>query len=522
MPLQLLDGVSFDIKEEDELHEADRASTLTPIPEEAFDITNEELGDPYDTIEVVSISSAFEALPQESQQKARAYLQYVIRPAVNNMLVQRALPAIHDNASWPEMCEALEAADIDSSIYENLVEDLPQKLEAWNMILEIENGNIDLEVIEGAPTRKEIWNAIPPEGLNPQQLQDLFCRRVDFKDDRWRALVLSVAQFDRGSLRFYAIERLAEQLRHRLVVKLKTRAGYDPEDFSSRTVNNTDGFRWRYLAESTLEQRGAMDEAVHEYVKETVNRDKEARALKLVKGPRYDHHGRYEILLDPRGHLFDTAEQPVLSHPPYASAIHGIWDIRGTKKQDNTVPGFEWFYEGKDGEVLDGWIVRYEKDAEATDGRRRIIERELDDMEAEDQIAGKHIAKAIVIKGGKFKKAGAKGEGTGKRIKLNVNNMVAGSGAGQRELRALRGASATAVKGARVTESTSTSARGKGPASQNLKGKGAVGVTKKGAKGKKVKEEDQTVTMGRSRRATTKVPNYADMGDNSSDGEFLP
>ncbi|RMZ85054.1 hypothetical protein DV738_g166, partial [Chaetothyriales sp. CBS 135597] len=52
----------------------------------------------------------------------------------------------------------------------------------------------------------------------------------------------------------------------RRVITLKTRPEFQPEEYSSRTVNKVRGFRWRYVSSSTLAQRACMDEVIANYI----------------------------------------------------------------------------------------------------------------------------------------------------------------------------------------------------------------------------------------------------------------
>jgi hypothetical protein len=183
------------------------------------------------------------------------------------------------------------------------------------------------------------------------------------------------------------------------------------------------------------------------------------------------YHGRYDVLIHPH----DLLDWRNGSGGEPAPIVHGIWDLRGLKRADNRVPGMEWFYEGHDGEVVGKWIVRHETDKAGN--VNTIWEREREGMDAEDQIAGKHLGKV---------ETKAKGRGSGgKGVKLSVDTMLVGTGRG-------------------------VSGKGKGMA-----------VTK-GKKRKASFPDPGPIATSRSKRTKTVGLSYAEDAADDSDGEYMP
>ena len=193
---------------------------------------------------------------------------------------------------------------------------------------------LEIDDIVGYPTRKEIFNSFKPEGVTGKELQATFASRVNFLDIKWQTLVHSVAYYDRAAGRWYRRDKLAEKLRHRriVVLRLPSKKGFNPEDYSSRTVNNTQGFRWRYVSSSTVAQRHAMDEAIDAFVKHSKEGYKTANPQMIQLPLKYKYHGRYDMLVNP-------AEWQVLGHSmyrqpgyePLPAIVHGIWTSRGER-----------------------------------------------------------------------------------------------------------------------------------------------------------------------------------------------
>ncbi|KAI9880946.1 MAG: hypothetical protein M1823_006694, partial [Watsoniomyces obsoletus] len=205
-------------------------------------------------------------------------------------------------------------------------------------------------------------------------------------------------------------QELQEQLRNRKMVQIRTRPGFNPEEWSCHILNNCQEFRYRYVPSSTPTQRESMDQAIADHVRHTKLIAKQPVDQGLGTPKKVDYHGRYDVLIHPH----DLLDWRNGSGGEPAPIVHGIWDLRGLKRVDNRVPGMEWFYEGHDGEVVGKWIVRYETDKAGN--VNTIWEREREGMDAEDQIAGKHLRKV---------ETKAKGRAsTGKGVKLRVDTML--------------------------------------------------------------------------------------------------
>ena len=467
-----------------------------PPKKPRFEVLDDEVDLPDTRAASASAESMSSSFPPETSLKQRAYVRFVLRPAANMHLRKARRPIVSEEASWPEIRDALIAAGIHASTRNDLVRDYKQCIDNWDMPIKEEDGEVELDDIDGYPTRKEIFNAISPEGMKNDDLKAVFGNRVSSMDLKWQTLVFSVAYHDPAAGRWYRKDELAEKLRHHLVVKLKlpNRKRFNPEDYSSRIVNNTHGFRWRYVPTSTVAQREAMDEVILQYVQHTKEGEKaakeKAKAAGIKKPFLYNYRGRYEVLPNP------ATYHPDVGLP--TAIVHGIWDMRGQKKQDNRVPGMEWFYEGKDGEVCDKWIVRYDTSPDGT--QKRVVEKEIEGMDAEDQIKGKHLRPEP-----SKHTRDMPGKG-GKKLKLNISSMVAGTGTGldgaigpSRGVSGKRGGALGYARGRSVA---------KGGAGKSKKGKGAM-------------QAPQPIALARGRRVTTKV-SYTESGIEDSDGEYMP
>ena len=197
------------------------------------------------------------------------------------------------------------------------------------------------------PTRKEILENIPADGLSPQEFNQIFGTRVNPNDTRWYELVRKVAYMDRAEGRWFTLNgpampkvikyepsepsatnhpmnqdtplKTAASAFHRLMsarrasikaaapavvvtrspashesrqstpriklsatepkleICLKTKPRFNPGDYSTRTVNNTKGFRWRYLEDTTIAERDSMDEIIEIYVEDRIEFDREKK-----------------------------------------------------------------------------------------------------------------------------------------------------------------------------------------------------------------------------------------------------
>lgn len=452
--------------------------------------------DPPDTrAESASPSIATSSIPPEISIRQRAYVQLILRRKANQYLLRAGQPLVVENASWPEIRDALRAAGVHAGVRNALVKADKQCINNWDIPVKEEDGVLEVDDIVGYPTRKEIFNSIKPEGVTGKELQATFASRVNFSDTKWQSLVHSVAYYDRAAGRWFRKDELAEKLRRRLIVRLKVpnHKGFKPEDYSSRTVNTTQGFRWRYVSSSTVAQRHAMDEAIDAFVKHT----KEGYKTRNPEGSqhpadvRYKCPGRYEMLINPTDYVKTNYadRQPDFEPPP--AIIHGIWDFRGRKNEDKRVPGFEWFHEGKDGEVVDKWVVRHEKLEDGT--WKRVVEKEIEEMRSEDRVSGKHLRVNVGKRGTEAQPSSAK------RLKLSVNSMVAGTGldGAIAPSRSMGGQRAVVIKGAKRA-GAGRGTKGKGPASP------------------------QPMALTRARRSRTKGVRYVDDGDDDSDGEWAP
>ena len=484
--------------------------------EQRREIRDDKVDLPDTRAESASPSIATPSIPPETSIKQRAYVQLILRPKANQYLLRAGQQLVDENASWPEIRDALSAAGVHAGVRNALVKDYKQCIDNWDIPIKEEDGVLEVDDIAGYPTRKEIFNSIKPEGVTGKELQATFAGRVNFSDTKWQTLVHSVACYDRAVGRWYRKDELAEKLRHRLIVRLKVpnHKGFKLEDYSSRTVNNTQGFRWRYVSSSSVAQRHAMDEAIDAFVKHTKEgyRTRDPAGSQHVTNVRYKYPGKYEVLINPTDYvrMNFAHRQPDFEPPP--AIIHGIWDFRGRKNEDKRVPGFEWFYKGKDGEVVDKWVVRHEKaDDGASQGPpppyekiqdgtwKRVVEREIEGMRSEDQVSGKHRRVNVGKRGAEVQ------PNTTKRLKLGVNSMVAGTGldGAVTPNRSTGRQRAVVIKGGAKRAGASRGGRkGKGPASSQL----------------------QPMALARARRSRTKGMRYADDGggDDDSDGEYAP
>lgn len=432
----------------------------------------------------------------------------VLRPKANQQLLRARAPPVAENASWPEIRDALRAAGVPAGIRNGLVKDYKECIENWDVPVKAEDGVLEIEDIVGYPTRKEIFNSLKPEGVTNNYLKEIFAGRVNFFDTKWQMLVRSVAYHDLAAGRWYRKDELADKLRHSRVVCLKVpyHTGFKPEDYSCRTVNNTQGFRWRYTTTSTVAQRHAMDEFIDVYVKHTMGGYKTANPNPVQLPMKYKHYGRYEMLINPTEYVRTNYADRQQDLEPPSAVVHGIWDFRGRKNEDNRVRSLDWFYEGKDGEVIDKWVARHEKLDDGTsqgpsppyekiqDGTwKRVVEGEIEGMTTEDQVKGRHLrvdtsrqSKALPIK-------------APKKIRLSVDSMVANTG--------LDGA---------ITPTRGMGGR-RGTATRPAKGMGSG----KAKKGKRL-ASPQPMAVTRARRLRTKGVRYAEDGGQDSDEDFVP
>ncbi|ETI25713.1 hypothetical protein G647_02487 [Cladophialophora carrionii CBS 160.54] len=106
-----------------------------------------------------------------------------------------------------------------------------------------------------------------------------------------------------------------------LLVKLRTRPGFDPETLTSTKIFYQDGFRYRYSPESTLAQRFSINDTLRSYI---------GRCTQQHISPNNEwRYGRYQGLI----HVDD---------PSRTTIVHGVWDL-----EDGSQPaGFERFYNG--------------------------------------------------------------------------------------------------------------------------------------------------------------------------------
>jgi hypothetical protein len=398
--------------------------------------------------------------------------------------------------------------------------------------------------IEGYPTRQQIFNAFPPEGLPFDDFQEHFDNKYSKYDRTWHKLIGSVAKYDKASQRFFRIDSLTEELGYRKVITLKWNPdifpGYRPEDFSTKIVNNTSGFCWRYLEGTSPQEREAMDNVIQDYVTTT------KRILPIAQAPRkkepgkliYDYHGRYTTLVDPSKYLpgldgryrFPSEPKPI---------VHGIWELRGRKNEDKSVPGMEWFYAGlpfdagpvdyskgiPNGEMVKTYVARnepcYYADGQGPSGEVTRRELEIEGMGTEDQAAGLHMPVHL--------RAGYGGEKSvvGKKLKLKIDSTSTatehseGSGgegkstvkAGKKHGKSQGKSEASGYAKAAVTRSAVNAS--------NVKGKGKAA---RGRGGAKVKGERETPRSVRAARARAGVKGYKEdewSGGDGSDEEYV-
>jgi hypothetical protein len=180
-----------------------------------------------------------------------------------------------------------------------------------------------------------------------------------------------------------------EEHRPAKLITLRIPPGFNPEEYSPKMVTNTGGFRWRYLPNSSISQRQSMDEVIHDYVKFTKEKYKFDRANN-PHGIAHNYAGRYEFLIHPSER---RAWRQDRRRVPPSPIVHGIWDRRGPRGHDNRVAGMTWFYEGENGEEIEKFVAKEFVDEYGNHGTR--LEKEIEGISTEDQVAGSHSEQAI-------------------------------------------------------------------------------------------------------------------------------
>ncbi|RMZ78060.1 hypothetical protein DV737_g4038, partial [Chaetothyriales sp. CBS 132003] len=69
-----------------------------------------------------------------------------------------------------------------------------------------------------------------------------------------------------------------------LKIHLKTKPGFELEGYSTRTITNTRGFGWRYIKDSTIAERDAMDEVIQDYVESRIRGGKKTTTKQAAQG----------------------------------------------------------------------------------------------------------------------------------------------------------------------------------------------------------------------------------------------
>ena len=268
--------------------------------------------------------------------KLRDFIATEIRPRANELLKGSAPPLEEHVMSWSPIADALKTANVPLEQRNELVVRVNMSVQQIDAELQLRQDDVS-----GYPSQLEIWQMIPPHGLTSQELQQVF-PNIPPTDRIWHKLVLAVA-FLRDSRWFPKeestmspkLEPLPAGFGPSKVLHMKTTAHFDPAEFSSRIVNNTQGFRWRYTNTSTLAQRKSMDDIVGSYVMNTIASDRayvQATGHKTVL-PR---SGRYEILVHP-------------DNPDGGEIVHGLWDA--TKGRRVSDAEWQWFYDGEEKDV---------------------------------------------------------------------------------------------------------------------------------------------------------------------------
>lgn len=259
--------------------------------------------------------------------KLREYYKVEIYPRANELLKAAGHEELEDHTlHWNIVRKALIAAKVSQEARDNLLVDLNVYIHALNN----EKGDKNVVDVPGYPTRQEIWTSIPPHGVSNPELKLMF-PNMKAGDLTWQKLVQSVADY-RDNQWFpkptgpeqTSATSLPPGFGHTLPIRLKIGRPFDPQEFSARTVNNTKGFKWRFVETSSIAQREAMDPVIEDFVNNTIHSDKFA--------PVPLRHGRYDVLVNP-------------GKPEEGGIVHGLWDI----SKNRPVPDdkWQWFYNGE-------------------------------------------------------------------------------------------------------------------------------------------------------------------------------
>ncbi|KPI45345.1 uncharacterized protein AB675_2799 [Cyphellophora attinorum] len=267
----------------------------------------------------------------------RDYLQNNIRPKANDLLKAEGQPLLEDHInSWAPIIRSLKSAGIAVEKRNELAVEVNAVI--FNLNREKEDD------FSSYPSPLEVWRAIPPHGFDSDELKAEF-PRIERSDRVWIKLVKSVANISSG--RFYPklqseafpapeLPPIGFRARKEVVLKSFKVSAFDPEAYSSRTINNTKGFRWRYTNESTIAQRASMDEVVERYVEYILNVDDHKHAQMYGKNHPLPRRGRYERLAHPA-----DRDGPAI--------VHGIWDV--AKNRLVTDIEWQWFYDGEERDI---------------------------------------------------------------------------------------------------------------------------------------------------------------------------
>lgn len=262
--------------------------------------------------------------------KQRSFFRDEVRTEANQMLQAAGKEELDETiTTWTAILAALQAAEVSVDRCNDLA------MQANLFITKSQAQQEGVQDVVGYPARQEIWEALPPHGLNNDELRQTF--DISPTDTAWQKLVKSVAQ-RKDQLWFPNVKSPDESLpqaslppgfRPSKIVTLKI-GSFDPEEYSSLDLTNIKGFRWRYTNTSTLAQRKSMDGIIELHVERILEDDKALIAL-YGKPSANAHKGRHDVL----AHPMDRAG---------GSIVHGLWDIGRNKPVED--PKWEWFYDG--------------------------------------------------------------------------------------------------------------------------------------------------------------------------------
>ncbi|ETN36900.1 uncharacterized protein HMPREF1541_07887 [Cyphellophora europaea CBS 101466] len=450
---------------------------------------------PEDSVPVLALDTK----DLELWKKQRAFITDNIRVKANALLQVVGDGLDESVATWNPVAQALQEAGIDQQNINALILEMNEflaQLQAEDKEIKAKKAAGMIDDIDGFPTRFEIWQTVPPEGLTSSELDNAFpgTSRVDVT---WQKLVMSVASHDQLSGRWFVAKEFDCSTSQRarpppgfgpalkVKLRLKDKQGYDPEDYCTTNVFNADGFKWRFMSTSTIKQRTSMDDVIDRYVRDRKDADR--------PHPKYHvqatshRNGTYEVVGHP-----DSPEGP--------GVIHGIWDIR--KGQEVEDPKMIWFYDGGDREIVEMGYPSYDPVPQGTMEEMLQLVADRKRAALEQQLRSHNIAAATPPSKPK----------SGKRVKDDSRANSLGRVAGRAE--------DAPDKTPATKASRSGAARGRGDTQR----RGGIGGTasrapnKKLAGKRKLKEELSDEEIIRPKRKTARtVTSYVDQWD--EDGE---